>query len=267
MTALARSFNQLSHVEPSFQVIRPWFGGFDVDGHVVRCALDSGDWVRLSASLNGSELDLVRQQSNVPLPVKVVAGPALIAEMPLSDSLATTFLILRSVMHRALVMLPSPVHQSTRHEPDDAEVTARLESFVEGSAFTWERVSDHVLTKAGTATIVGRAFGSSVVFATTVLHLASCSARSLDALTHFVLAANARLRFVRTTFTADRLVEEVALPTDVLTTALVDHAVRAISTGFHTTKRACAALANGNIAEQYLEFHTQGKDHHADTHD
>jgi hypothetical protein len=100
-----------------------------------------------------------------------------------------------------------------------------------------------------------------------VLHLGSCSARSFDALTHFVLAANAQLRFVRTTFLADRLVHEVALPTSVLTASLVDHAVGAISTGFHVTKRTCAALANDNIAGQYLEFHTHGRDHHAHTHD
>lgn len=266
MTALAGSFDQLACVEPSFHVIRPWFGAFEVDGHAVGCALDSDKWVRLSASVNGSEQELIRQQSHLPLPVKIVAGPALIAEMPMTDSLASTFLVLHSVVHRALGLLASPAQQPIHDEPAEADVTARLESFVEGSAFTWTRVADHVVTTAGTATIVGRAFGTSVVFGTNVVHLASCSARSLDALTHFVLAANARLRFVRTTFVADRLVHEVALPAAVLTTALVDHAVGAISTGFHMTKRACGALANGNTAEQYLEFHLHGKDHHAHTH-
>jgi hypothetical protein len=266
MTAVARAFDQLACVEPSFHVIRPWFGHFEVDGYAVGCALDSDEWVCLSAAVSGSEQDLIRQQSHVPLPVKVVAGPALIAEMPLTDSLAGTFLVLRSVMHRALGLMTSPAHQSIHDQADEADVTACLESLVDGSAFTWEHAADHLVTRAGTATIVGRAFGTSVVFRTEILHLASCGARSPESLIHFVLAANARLRFVRTTFLTDRLVHEVALPAAVLTASLVDHAVGSISTGVDMTKRGCAALANSTIAEQYLEFHTQGKDHHADTH-
>jgi hypothetical protein len=267
VTAPSHSFDRLAGVEPSFRLIRPWFGGFEVRGHFVACALEPDDWVCLSARLDGSERDLIRQQSRVPLPVRIAAGPTLIAETPLMDSLESTFVVLRSAVHRSLRLLASAADESGHDQAGEADVTARLESLVEGSAFTWERAADHIVTKAGTATIVGRAFSASIVFGTNVLHLKSCSPRSLDALTHFVLAANSRFRFVRTAFRADRLVHEVALPAAVLTASLVNHAVGAISTAFHMTKLACGALANSHIAELYLEFHTQGKDHHAHTHD
>ena len=266
MTALDRSFDRLACIEPSFHVTRPWFGGLEVDGHAVECALDSDDWVRLWARIDGSEPDLIHRQSRVPLPVKIVSGPALIAEMPLTDSLASTFVVLRSAMHRGLSQLAARASEAIDDEPADTDVTERLESLVNGSAFTWERAADRIVTRDRSATIVGRACGTSVVFATNVVHLGSWGSRSLEALTHFALAANARLRLVRTTITDGRLVHEVALPAAVLTAPLVDHAVASISAGLHLSKRACAALANTNIAEQYLEFHTDGKDNHADTH-
>jgi hypothetical protein len=266
MTAFDRSFDRLACVEPSFHVTRPGFGSLDLDGHAVECALDSDDWVRLRAQIDGSEPDLIQRQSRVPLPVKILTGPALMAEMPLTDSLASTFLVLRSAMHRGLAVLASRASESVHEEPADSDVTERLESLVNGSAFTWERAADHIVTHDRRATIVGRAYGTSVVFGTSVVHLGSCGSRSLEALTHFALAANARLRFVRTTITGGRLVHEVALPAAVLTAPLVNHAVASVSAALHLTKRACAALANINIAEQYLEFHTHGKDNHADTH-
>ena len=76
---------------------------------------------------------------------------------------------------------------------------------------------------------------------------------------------NARLRLVRGTFVADRLVGEVVWPMAALTPTLVDHAVRSIDASLRT-KKACLTLANGQVAEQYLEFHTHRKDLYADTH-
>jgi hypothetical protein len=265
MTTVSRSFDWLANVDGSFHVIRPWFGSFELDQRPVRCELDSNDWVRLSAPLEGSEKDLIHRQCHVLLPVKIVAGPALVAEMPLTETLASTFPVLRSILHRGLKLLESADPESVDTGAPDADAAARLESMLDQTAFAWQRGGDSVVTHVGPSRILACVRGTSVVFQSTVIYVASRRNPSLDALTHFALATNARLRFARSTFVAGRLVQEVAVPAAVLSAALVSHAVGAISTAFHVTKRACAALADSRIAEQYVEFHKQERDRDADT--
>ena len=267
MKTHVRSFDQLPTVEQSLRVEGPWRGCFELDGHHVRCAMDSEEWLHLSVPLAGNEREWVRRQSGLLLPVKVVAGPKLVAELPLTDDLASTFCALRAVVREALALLASEGDAVRGVEREDADLNARLASAVEESAFTWQRDPEHLSTKVGIARVVAKASGASAVFRTNIVRLGQSTGPSLDALTDFVLAANARFRFVRGTFVPGRLVQEVAWPMAVLTPTLVNRAVRALSDSFRMTKRACAALVDGHVAEQYLEFHRHRKDNHADTDD
>jgi hypothetical protein len=265
MTGLARDFDRLANIERSFHVDDPWCGSFQLEGCHVRCALDAGDWLQLSTTLPGRERDAIRRQCNLLLPVKIVAGPRLIAEMPLMEDATSTFVALRSVLRLALAGMALSQDESAGNGETGAEVTARLDAVLDETAFTWGRDDRRRSTKMGTNTVVAEAIGTAGVFRANVAHLAN--GPSLDAVIHLVLAINARFRFVRGTFVSGRLVQEVALPAALLSPELVDRAVGIISDSCRRTKRACAALMNRQVAEQYLDFHTQGRKLYADTHD
>lgn len=258
------SFDRLVAVEPSLQIDGAWRACFELDGRHVRCALDVGGWVRLSVSLPGSEKDLIGQQGRLLLPLKIVSGPALIAELPPAVDLASTFTMLRAALRQGLASLISADAEVLREErPTDA--APRFEALLEESAYAWDRKDDHLSTRAGTARVVASLHGPAAVFRANLVRLGPVPGASVDALTHFVVAANARFRFVRMTLLSDRLVEEVVLPVAVLTPSLVNGALGAVRDSVRVTRRACAALADARVADQYLEFHEQRKDAYADT--
>jgi hypothetical protein len=267
MSALPLSFDRLAAIESSFHVNGPWRGGFHLDGHHVRCELDSDQWFRLSAPAAGNERDLLNNQYSVPLPLKIVPGPTLVAEMPLTDTLESTFVMLRHTLRRGFTLAGPPEPQSLFDGNGERDANARLEPILEESAFTWTRDSGLLSTRVGSVTIVASACDTAAVLRAGAIRVRSSLDPCSRALAHFVLAANARLRFVRHTLVADTLVAEAALPAVMLTPSLVNRAVGAISTSFHMTKRACAALADSKVAGEYLEFHTyRGTNSHADTH-
>jgi hypothetical protein len=267
VNAIADTFDRLALIDSSFQIDRPGCGRFDLDGRRVRCTHDDDEWVRLSVPLAGSERDLLERQGSLLLPVKVATGPMLIAEMPLTGGLASTFVFLRSVAQQALVLVESSRGlESSVNERVDVDLMTQLCSALEETPFTWDRNDRVVSTKVGTTTVVANVIATTAVFRANVVRLTAAAAPSLGALSHFLLAANARLRFVRGTFAPDGLVQEVALPIAVLTPTLVNRAVIAVSDGLLRTKRAYATLADRQAAEQYLEFHQQRKDAYADTH-
>jgi hypothetical protein len=262
---IADAFEQIGLVERAFQVEAPWRGHFYLDGHRVRCSLDSDGWLQLSSFLPGDERDLVRRQSGLLVPVKIISGPTVIAELPMTETVSATFVGLRSVLHGAIAQLVSPPQEASVDEQAETDVARRIHAVLEETAFTWDRDGGHLSTNAGAAAVMAESIGRAVVFRTTVVHLAAGGGPSMDALTHFVLALNARFRLIRASFLPGRLVQEVALPEALLAPALADRAVRALSESCRMTKRACAALADGRVAERYLEFHER-QDIDADTH-
>jgi hypothetical protein len=267
VNAIADTFDRLALIDRSFQIDRPGCGRFDLDGRRVRCTYDDGEWIRLSVPIAGSERDLIERQGSLLLPVKIATGPMLIAEMPLTASLASTFVFLRSVVHQALALVESSRGlESSVNETVDVDVMTQLCSTLEETPFTWDRNDKVVSTKVGTTTVVAKVIATTAVLRANVVRLTAAAAPSLDALTHFLLAVNASLRFVRGTFARDGLVQEVALPIAVLTPTLLNCAVIAVTDSLLRTKRAYATLADRQAAEQYLEFHQQRKDAYADTH-
>jgi hypothetical protein len=260
-----RAFDRLSLDDQSFQVDGPWRGHFELDGHLAHCTLHSDDWLHLVVPLGGSAKALVARQDHLLLPIKVVPGPTLIAELPLVEDLDSTFRILRKFLRRGLAICAA-TEEPRRLELEDANTGAAWQSALEASAIAWHRDNEQFAASAGRARVIACAVDGAVVFRVDVTRLHTAAAVSLDALTDFVLAVNARFRFVRATLTPGWLVHEVALPTSVLTPELVSCAVTAVRDCFHQTRKACAALVDPRVAAEYLDFHNYRRDLYADTH-
>ena len=255
MKTVAGFFDGLTAIEPSFQMEGPWRGAFELDGHHARCVLDSDEWLRLSVSLTGCATEFIRQQGRLRLPVKIASGPILLAEMPSTDDLGSTFAILCAALREGLVFLETGSETVAAAEEMETGVNARLKPLLEESAFDWIQDSGYFSASIETARVIAEADEASATFRTDVVPLGTATDSSLRALADFLLALNARLRFVRGTFAAATLVLESVLPMVALTPMLIDCAVGAITTTLPTAKPACRALLNIHVARQYLEFH------------
>jgi hypothetical protein len=266
MNPTVDTFEQLAFVEKSFRVDGPWTGRFDLDGYGTRCTQETHGWLRLSTHLTGDARNLIRRQGSLLLPVKFADGPDLVAEMPLTQSLTTTFAFLRAASHQALMRPESSPVEDSLGQPVDPDITEQVYSTLEEMPCIWTRADTIASTEVGTTSVVAHVVGTAVIFRASLVRRTPTTGLCLDALTHFLLAINARLRFARATFAPAGLVQEVALPVAVLTPAVASCAVWAVSNGLLKTKQACAALSDTRTAEEYLQFHQYRKDAYADTH-
>lgn len=256
MKTVAGFFGRLTRIEQSFQIEGPWQGRFELDGHNVGCALSSDEWLRLSVPLAGRATEFVRQQGRLRLPVKIISGPTLIAEMPSGDDLDSTFAILHAALRQGLAFLEAGPEGAASAESRETDVNAPLlESLLAETVFDWTRADGHLSAGIEAAKVVAEADDVSAAFRTDIAVLGPATDSSLCALADFVLAMNGRLRFARGTFATDTLVLESVLPMVALTPILVDCIVGAMATTLRMAKPACRALLNGHVAEQYLEFH------------
>jgi hypothetical protein len=267
MTSPGCFFDRLVNVEPTLEVDRPWHGRFEADGHGVDCVLVDG-WVRLSSPVDADARTLVRQHVRLALPVKGVAGPALTAEMPVGDDLAATFSLLREGLRQGLALAAGAELGCEGTDRVAWHAQAALQPLLDESEFVWRHdgESEQLFANVGGARVAAFGDGTSVRFRTDVLPLGRADGPSLDALAEYVLAIDARFRFVRGAFLSDRLVLEVAVPVRALTPVVVDRAARTIGDCLRLTRRACAALVEGDVAHEYLQFHHQKEDVHADHH-
>lgn len=266
MDSTANPFDRFATIEPTFGIDGPWRGHFDLDGRHVHCSMDQTETLRLAVPITGGGSDLVHLYGCLLLPVKVVAGPTLVAEMPSGDHAASIFTFLRDALRRSMSVLESRVSGTPAAEPQTTSLLPQLRSILEESALAWEEDNGVLSTKTAAGKVTASVHATSVAFRSPLAHLGRASPTSLEALTDFVLAMNARFCLVRGTFVSDTLVGEVALPVEGLTPVIVNQAVRGIGTIVAMARKACLALVDRQVAEQYLEFHTHRKDAYADTH-
>jgi hypothetical protein len=267
MSLTAEDFEHLAFVEKSFRADGPRSGRFDLDGYSARCTQETDGWVRLSVRWTGAGGNLIRRQDSLLLPVKFTAGPNLVAEMPLTQSLTTTFAFLRAASHQALILPESSPQKHSLNERVSPDIAAQVHSALEETPFLWNRADTIASTEVGTTGVVAQVIGAAVVFRANLVRMPPTTDSCLRALTHFLLAMNARLRFARASFAPAGLVQEVALPVAALTPAVASRAVWAVSDGLPKSKQACAKLSDTRTAEEYLQFHQDRKDAYADTHD
>jgi hypothetical protein len=81
----------------------------------------------------------------------------------------------------------------------------------------------------------------------------------LEALSHFMLALNSRLRFVRGSLTNDGAALEVSVPTGLLEPEVIRRAANALVVGMRLARRECRALLDPLVADSYRRFHQKEK--------
>jgi hypothetical protein len=208
-------------------------------------------WLSLSAPICGDPLDLLRRQSRIAAPVKLVSGPALMAEMPVEDHTAPPFAAVREALDHALELLEKNV--SNPAPLLDVEAVGRQ---LQEDDVAWTAEEGGFAARFEGVRVVAK-IADAVVFQTGLARLGKSEGAALRALVHFSLALNARLRLARASFLDDRLVLEAVLPPSALTPAVIRKALGSLRMGAQVAKKECAALAGEQLADLYLKFHEE----------
>jgi len=208
-------------------------------------------WVSLSAPISGDPFDLLRRQSSIAAPVKVVSGPTLRAEMPVEDHAAPPVEAIRQALERAFEVL----QKNTCDPPAmlDAEAVVRRLQEVD---IAWTAEDGGFAARFGGVRVVAK-IAEALIFETGLARLGKSEGAARRALGHFSLALNARLRLARASFLDDRLVLEAVLPPSALSPAVIRKALGSLRMGVEIAKKECAALAGEQMAALYLKFHEE----------
>ena len=217
--------------------------------------IHDGGWVCVSAQVGGERVDMLRRQSRIPAPAKLVPGLMLKAEMPAGADLAVSIAAVRDSLALATAILARAPGMALEIGPRmlDAEAVAlrlrdsSVEFVAEGDAFLAQKEGIRLTAKITDA----------VIFQTDLVRFQQSEDAALRALAHFSLALNARLRFARASLLDDRLVLEVALPPAALTPDVIQKAVGSLQVGVEVARKECAALSDPRMAARYLEFHKE----------
>jgi hypothetical protein len=262
---VAGTFGTVVLADPSFQADGPWQGTFDICGRPARVVSGDQGWLLASLTSAGDGLELLRMTAGVPEPVKVTAGPYLVAELPCGNEHELAFEAVRTALHEGLVVLGLAYRSGVQSNELSAARTPDLERAFDESRFGWA-VSDGMRTvRAGSTTITADLADGAAVFRTRLIRLAGViTTDALSALADFLLVVNGRLRFARAVFVNDRPLLEAVAPLRLLTPSAIDRAVEALAVGAVAIKRECAALTNAEVACRYLEFHNKWREDHAD---
>lgn len=236
----------------------------DVDGHRVIVSFGPPGWVSAVAPLSGPPEALLARQLEIQGTAKVAAGPSLRADFPVLGSPEPGIAAALGALREGLAVLAGASAPFARGASAHTAAVAALEDYASSCAWPWRR------TEGGWAFTVGSA-GSShrIVAAPQGSHVhASCPLVDLRdpgplarrALTHFLLALNARLRLVRASLSRDRISLEVALPGHAATAWLLGKAFDALTVGARMARRECAVLLDPAVADAYCTFHNEEKE-------
>jgi hypothetical protein len=247
-------------IEPTFQAQHPWCGQWMLGGRPAHVRIDD-EWLEMWMPLCGDARSLLPCQHGLAGLAKVAAGDYLRAEMPASHTdCGPAFRILRRELERGLDHfegVPEPEAASTPPFENLAECLSAsgVPWSPKGSAWSTPLEDD----PAPTSFAIAEALGNALAIRTTIARLHGPSRESAEALTHFLLVLNERIRLARGSMTPDRMVLEVVLPAGSVKPALVKQAVGSLWTGAAAARRECSALLDPEIAEAYLQFHLKGE--------
>lgn len=191
---------------------------------------------------------------------KLAAGDFLRAEIPLRPAgYAAGFRTLGGELERGLDHFEGVPRGAAGTALDEADLAECLAASgvpwsPKGSAFSTPLEDD----PAPAAFAIAEAWGDAIAIRATMVRLNRAGPESIEALTHFLLALNARIRLARGSMTPDRVILEVVLPAACAGPDLVRQAVRSLWTGAGAARRECDALLDPSIAEAYLQFHLKG---------
>jgi hypothetical protein len=250
----------ISRVEPTFRRRGPGEGDWQFSGRPAYLIWD-GEWLEVRAPLCGDVRRLLPRQYLLAGLVKAASGDFIRAELPAArDDTNRVFAILRAELEEGL--------DHFEDEPAPAATlpleAGKIAECLNGSGFAWNQQQSAFTTAledgpTPAAFATAEAMGEALAIRTTMARIRDPSARSLEALTHFLLVLNQRLRMARGSLMPDRVTLEVVLPPACVTPVLVKRAVRSLWAGAAAARRECAALLNPQVAEAYLDFHLKGE--------
>jgi len=222
--------------------------------------VEPGDWLTANLSLEEvPDITVVRQSDMFTL-AKVVPGPGLRAELPISrNSIETDLSVLEQTMNEALVMIHRGRADSTELRPAPDQIQAVMTDY--RNSCPWE-ISDH--ESGWVLSFETNVFKQKVHMSLqeqgvrlwiALLRFCEPDPVSLQALTHFFLGLNACLRMARASLVSEAMILEVILDERVLSVWRVAKAVEALVVGAQFAKRECGVLMNPNVAQAYCAFH------------
>jgi len=252
MTSLSAT---IAALEPTFHPQHPWCGQWTLAGRPAFIHTDA-EWVEARMPVCGDAP--FQSQFTLPGLAKLSAGDFLRIELPVArGAYADTFRLIAAELERALDHFEGvPANPAPQPALKLADLLAETSApwTPKGDAFTTPLDDD----PAPATFAIAEPMGSAVAIRTTLTRLHQPAPDSLDALTHFLLALNQRIRLARGSIAPGRAVLEVVLPAACATPALVTQAVNSLWTGTAVARRECAALLDPQIAEAYLQFHLKG---------
>lgn len=236
-----------------------WSEVFKLDGQRVAISREPEGWLIGSVPLSGSPVGLLRRQTGILSPAKVAAGITLRAEMPVKKEVQEDFGAVRSYLQYGLKVIEGGDGSLLRETFNGENPAQRLTEYFLSSPWECSQEGGGFLLKVETdflaQKIEAKVNLSSVLMHTDLVRLRNPEPVSMNALSHFLLALNSRLRLARGSLLEDRVVLEVVIPASTLTPWLVDKAVGSLIAGFRMAKRECALLLEPGVAKVYCEFH------------
>ena len=233
-------------------------GWFEVSGESAQLRLEPEGWLVGTAPTHCDAVSLLREQPNLKAPVKAMDTGRLRAEVPCRGDVGSSFLVIHTALEQSLHHLAGFEPKAREEAAAEPRVTDLLES--SGYEFT-EEIDAWVVTLASdpyrprTARI--ETAGDAWIARTELARLRDPAPVSIQALEHFLLALNGRLRFARSSLVRDTAVLEVVYPADSLSADIVDKALGALAVGADWAHRECRALSDASLAKRYLSFHQQ----------
>jgi hypothetical protein len=246
-------------IEPTFQAQHPWRGQWMLGGRPAHLRTD-GEWLEAWMPLCGDARALLPTQHSLAGLAKLSAGDFLRAELPAGrNDCAAAFRALCGELERGLDHFEG-VPESAPAAPLSA---GNLDACLSESGIAWSPRGNAFATPleddpAPTSFAIAETMGNALAIRSTMVRLPNPNGESREALTHFLLALNQRIRLARASPAPDRILLEVVLPPACVKPALVKQAVGALWAGVAAARRECAALLDPEIARAYLQFHSKG---------
>lgn len=226
-----------------------------VAGVAMKIQASADGWVSGVAPAAGDALAMHRRQSAVLAPVRLAAGPVLLAEIPCDGDPAEAAGVVEAALEEGLRCIAAGSEPSGV-EGDPEAAAARLMAALEDIGVACERngiqFQLRIATGAFPQKIAAAPRGSIILLHGDLAKWKEIAPVSEEALVHFPLSLNRRLRLARGSLGEDRVGVEVALPASILRPRLLEIA---LAVGARLSRRECAALLDPKIARDYVEFH------------
>jgi hypothetical protein len=234
---------------------------FEMNGQPVPVSLEPDGWLVASSAVATSPRELLMKQPLIFSPAKVIPGPLIRAELPVSKRNGDkNYSVLQFALREALSVIEGR-QLPPRETPDLKAIAERLKEYLTRSPWEWSQESDGFLLRVekGIVQKVQIEIKPECVRFASEIGRGHLKPISLNAVCHFVLALNSKLRFARGSLTAEGIELEAVIPAVHLSSLLIEKAVGSVLAGARASKRECALLFNEDFARQYLAFQEEGR--------